>query len=143
MFSIVLMKNTLFITFIALLLTNCNSKEDYIQDVYVNFELDLSLPQYSNLTVLGNSIFVKGGNKGIIIYHFATTEYRVYDRNCSYEPSLTCSYVDSINSTIAFCSCCSSAFLLDQDGSAANSPAILPLKAYHYTLQNTILHVFN
>jgi len=137
------MKDAIFICFTALLLSSCNNKDDYIRNVYVNLELDLSLPEYSNLGVLGNSIFVEGGNKGIIIYHFATAEYRVYDRNCSYEPSLSCSYIDSVNATVVYCGCCSSAFLLDQDGSAANTPAILPLKAYNYTLQNNMLHVFN
>ena len=89
------------------------------------------------------TIFVSGGNAGIIIYHFGINEYKIYDRNCSYEPSLDCSYIDSLNATIAYCKCCSSIFLLDQNGSAANAPALLPLKQYNYALENQILHVFN
>ncbi len=134
--------STVFIGTIFLLLS-CNSKDDYIQDVYVNFELDLSLPEYSELDAFGNSILVSGGNQGIIIYHFATNEYRVYDRNCSYEPSLSCSYIDSINSTIAYCGCCTSAFILDQNGEVSNGPALLPLKQYNWTLNSSTLHVFN
>ena len=76
---------------------------------------DLSFPEYSDLDVPGNTIFVKGGNAGIIICHFATNEYKVYDRTCSYEPSLACSYIDSINFFVAYCGCCTSAFLLDQN----------------------------
>ena len=34
-------------------------------------------------------------------------------------------------------------FLLDQNGSAANSPAILPLKRYNYSLNNTLLYINN
>jgi Rieske Fe-S protein len=137
------MKAYILLFFITFLLFSCNSKDDYIQDVYVNFELDLSLPEYSELVALGNSITITGGNKGIIIYHFFTDEYRVYDRNCSYEPSLACSYIDSINSTIAYCGCCTSAFILDQDGAVANSPALLPLKQYKWTLNSSnILRVF-
>ncbi len=86
---------------------------------------------------------LKVGNKGMIIYRFSNYEYNIYDRNCSYEPNLECSYIDSINSTIAMCGCCSSAFLLDQNGVAANSPAVLPLKQYNYSLNNTLLHIFN
>ena len=128
---------------LLLLFIHCGDSNEYIQNVYVDIEIDLSLPEFSNLNTIGNSMFLEGGNKGIIIYSFSNYEYKIYDRNCSYEPSLSCSYIDSINSTIAFCGCCSSAFLLDQNGSAANSPAILPLKQYNYSLNNTILNIYN
>ena len=128
---------------LLLLFIHCGDSNEYIQNVYVDLEIDLSLPEFSTLNTVGNSMFLEGGSKGIIIYSFSNYEYKIYDRNCSYEPSLSCSYIDSINSTIAFCGCCSSAFLLDQDGSAANSPAILPLKQYNYSLNNTILYIYN
>ena len=137
------MKTNIILLCFGVLLGGCNSKDDYIKDVYVNFQLNLSLPEYSNLNTLGNSMFVSGGNAGIIIYHFGINEYKIYDRNCSYEPSLSCSYIDSINSTIAYCNCCTSAFLLDQDGTPVNAPALLPLKQYHYTLEGQTLYVFN
>ena len=127
----------------SLLLSSCVNKEDYICNTYINIDLDLSLPEYSDLTALDNSIFIEGGCAGIIIYHFATNEYKVYDRNCSYEPSLACSFIDSVNSAVAYCGCCSSAFLLSQDGAAANAPALLPLKMYNWILENNILRIFN
>ena len=123
---------------LLLLFIHCGDSNEYIQNVYIDIEIDLSLPEFSTLNTVGNSMFLEGGNKGIIIYSFSNYEYKIYDRNCSYEPSLSCSYIDSINSTIAFCGCCSSAFLLDQDGSAANSPAILPLKQYNYL---SLIHI--
>ena len=92
---------SLIITFLA-----CDSKEKYICDTYVNIEIDLNLPEFSDLNVIGKSIFVDGGCKGIIIYKSATNEYKIYDRNCSFEPALSCSFVDSINATVAYCSCC-------------------------------------
>ena len=121
----------------------CGDSNNYIQNVYVDVEIDLSLPQFSELNIVGNNIFIEGGNKGIIIYRHSNYEYKIYDRNCSFEPNLECSYIDSVNSIIALCGCCTSAFLLDQNGSAANSPAVLPLKQYNYTLNNTLLHIFN
>ena len=137
------MRLPIVIVLLPLLFSKCNSKDDYIRDVYVNIEIDLSLPEYSDLDAVGNSIFIEGGNKGLIIYHAGINEYNIYDRNCSYEPSLACSYIDSINSTIAYCKCCPSAFLMDQKGIAANTPALLPLKQYHYAINGQILHVFN
>jgi len=137
------MKKAKFLVLFLIIISSCGDSNDYIRNVYVDVEIDLSLPEFSPLNTVGNSIFVEGGNKGIIIYRFSNYEYNIYDRNCSYEPNLECSYIDSINSTIAMCGCCSSAFLLDQNGVAANSPAVLPLKQYNYSLNNSLLHIFN
>jgi len=137
------MKQAKFLIIFLLSIFSCGDSNNYIKNVYVDVEIDLSLPEFSNLNTVGNSLFIEGGNKGIIIYRHSNYEYKIYDRNCSYEPNLDCSYIDSVNSIIAFCGCCSSAFLLDQNGSAANSPAVLPLKQYNYSLNNTLLHIFN
>ena len=137
------MKQAKYFLIFLLSIFSCGDSNNYIRNVYVDVEIDLSLPEFSNLNTVGNSLFIEGGNKGIIIYRHSNYEYKIYDRNCSYEPNLECSYIDSINSIIAFCGCCSSAFLLDQNGSAANSPAVLPLKQYNYSLNNTLLHIFN
>ena len=137
------MKSILYTLIISLLILSCNSKEDYISEVYVNILIDLSLPEYSNLQVSGNSIFIEGGVEGIIIYHGVGSDYKVYDRNCSYEPSLACSYIDSVNSGIAYCGCCTSAFLLEQDGEVANSPALLPLKKYYFSLSGDQMIISN
>lgn len=137
------MKKAKFLVLFLIIISSCGDSNDYIRNVYVDVEIDLSLPEFSPLNTVGNSFFIEGGNKGIIIYRFSNYEYNIYDRNCSYEPNLECSYIDSVNSTIAMCGCCSSAFLLDQNGVAANSPAVLPLKQYNYSLNNTLLHIFN
>ncbi len=141
------MKNTYYLCLFFALLISCDSSKNYIRDTYVNCEIDISLPEYSELNTIGNSIFIDNhGNRGLIIYHFAINvddKYRVYDRNCSYENELSCAKIDSVNSNIAYCGCCSSAFLLDQNGQAVNSPAILPMKQYNWILNGTILHIFN
>ena len=85
------MKTIVYLLSFSLLIASCDSKDDYIEDVYVNIHIDLSLPEYSDLQVSGSSIFIEGGVEGIIIYHGVGNDYKVYDRNCSYEPSLACS----------------------------------------------------
>ena len=139
------MKLILYILSILFIFSTCNTKDDYIQDVYVNINVDLNLPEYSNLQATGNSIFIEGGVEGIIIYHGVGSDYKVYDRNCSYEPSLSCSKIDSVDAGIAYCGCCPSAFLLSNDANVLNSPALLPLKAYKWSLgnNNNILRIFN
>ena len=138
------MKSAIYILSILFILSTCNTKDDYIQEVYVDIIVDLNLPEYSNLQASGNSIFIEGGVEGIIIYHGVGSDYKVYDRNCSYESSLSCSQIDSINATLAYCDCCTSVFLLDQDGTPANKPALLPLKSYNWSLKNNnLLRIFN
>jgi hypothetical protein len=142
--KIAVMKKLGRILIISTLIFSCNSEDDFIQNVYVNELVDLSLPEYSEIATSGSSIFVDGGAEGIIIYHGVGNNYKVYDRNCSYEPSLACSHIDSVNSGIAYCGCCTSAFLISNTGEAINAPALLPLKAYHWNLgNNNILRIFN
>ena len=137
------MKNSIYILIISVLFFSCNTKDDYIQEVYVNEFINLSLPEYSELTTTGNTIFIEGGVEGIIIYHGVGNDYKVYDRNCSYEPSLACSVIDSVSSGIGYCRCCTSAFLISNNGEAINAPALLPLKSYSWSLDNNILRLFN
>jgi len=137
------MKSALYILIALFFFSTCNTKDDYIQEVYVNINIDLNLPEYSDLQVSGNSIFIKGGVEGIIIYHGIGNDYKVYDRNCSYEPSLSCSKIDSVDAGIAYCGCCTSAFLLSNDASVLNSPALLPLKKYYWTFSGSQMHISN
>jgi len=138
------MKLALYILCTLLIFSTCNTKDDYIQDCYVNINIDLNLPEFSYLQSPGNSIFIEGGCEGIIIYHGVGDDYKAYDRNCSYEPSLSCSKIDTVDAGIAYCGCCTSAFSLSNNGNALNSPALLPLKAYNWSLgNNNIIRIFN
>ena len=137
------MKSAIYILIALFFFSTCNTKDDYIQEVYVNINIDLNLPEYSDLQVSGNSIFIEGGVEGIIIYHGVGNDYKVYDRNCSYEPSLSCSQIDSVDAGIAYCGCCTSAFLLSNEASVLNSPALLPLKKYYWTLNGSLMHISN
>ena len=137
------MKKIILIFFIYCIVNSCNKQEDFIQDVYVSEFVDLSLPQYSEINITGNAVFIEGGVEGIIIFKDVGDNFKIYDRNCSYEPSSICAKIDSISSGIAFCGCCSSAFLISSSGEAINAPAILPLKKYRWSLNNNILHIHN
>lgn len=137
------MKKIVVLFLCVLFLSSCIDSNDYIQDVYVNIEIPVNQPEYSDLDAIGNSIFITGGVKGIIIYHANINDYRAFDRNCSFEPSTQCAYIDSVNSTIAFCNCCSSKFMIDQNGITANGPALLPLKEYYTSFSGGILKIKN
>ena len=129
--------------FFFLLFLSCQQEEDYIQNVMVDINLNLTLPEFSDLQTIGNYIFVNGGVKGIIVYHQGFDIYKTYDRNCSYEPSIACAKIDSINASIAMCNCCDSKFLLDQNGQTIDGPALLPLKQYSNNLSGNLLYIYN
>ena len=138
------MKKLSYIITISILIFSCNSNEDYIQNVYVDEYVNLNLPEYSDLNTSGSAIFTQGGVEGIIIYHGVGNDYKVYDRNCSYQPSLSCSAIDSVNSGIAFCGCCTSAFLISNTGESINAPALLSLKTYNWSLDgNNVMRIYN
>ena len=126
----------------CLLFFSCQKEEDYIQNVVVDINLNLTLPEFSDLQTVGNSVFITGGVKGIIVYHQGFDSYKTYDRNCSFEPSLSCARIDSINSSIAICKCCNSKFLLS-DGTPFDGPALLPLKKYQNNLSEDFLYIYN
>ena len=127
----------------CLLFFSCQKEEDYIQNVVVDINLNLTLPEFSDLQTVGNSVFINGGVKGIIVYHQGFDSYKTYDRNCSFEPSLSCARIDSVNSSIAICKCCNSMFLLEQNGENIDGPALLPLKQYPNNLSGDFLYIYN
>ena len=138
------MKKLTHILTVSIVIFSCNSQEDYIQNIYVDEYVYLNNPEYSELNINGSAIFIEGGVEGIIIYHAVGNEYKVYDRNCSYEPSLSCSVIDSVNSGIAFCGCCTSAFLISNTGESINAPALLSLKTYNWSLgDNNVMRIYN
>ena len=137
------MKKTIILVLNLMFLSSCVDSDDYIQDVYVNIEVPVNQPEYSDLDAIGNSILITGGVKGIIIYHANVNDYWAFDRNCSFEPSTQCAFIDSINSTIASCNCCSSKFLIDQNGITVNGPSLRSLKEYYTSFSGGILKIKN
>ena len=127
----------------CLLFFSCQKEEDYIQNVMVDINLNLTLPEFSDLQAVGNYVFITGGVKGIIVYHQDFDSYKTYDRNCSFEPSLSCARIDSVNSSIAICKCCNSMFLLEQNGDNIDGPALLSLKQYPNNLSGDFLYIYN
>ena len=126
-----------------LLFFSCQKEEDYIPNVVVDIDLNLTLPEFSDLQTVGNYVFITGGVKGIIVYRQGFDSYKTYDRNCSFEPSLSCARIDSVNSSIAICKYCNSMFLLEQNGDNIDGPALLPLKKYDNSLLEDVLHIYN
>lgn len=109
---------------------SCRKKEDLVPNVYVNFTIFLSDPEFSILQTIGNNVFVTGGVSGIIIYRVSQSEFVAFDRCCTYKPSDRCAILpDTGNTLFLKCPCCGSMFSFI-DGSVQASPAERPLTSY-------------
>ena len=122
-------KVILVMSFMLLLHSECN-KQDEIPYVFVNFELNIYDPDFSELQTVGGYVNLNGGYKGIIIYRRSIDEFMAYDRSCTYLPHEPCEKVTVDNSTLfAECECCGSKFMM-YDGMVSKGPAARALIQY-------------
>jgi hypothetical protein len=129
---------------LAVLLWGCSeqSTAPNIPPKLVSIEINLSNIQYQALRQVGGWVYLSGGNKGLIIYRQSQTEYRVWDRICTYGPTENCEVV-SMNSSGFYMedTCCKSTF--DLDGFPSSGPAKYPLVEYKGVSDGTFLYISN
>jgi len=127
-----------------LLLSNACSKDETndIAQYYVDFTIYLNEPSCVDLTVVGGWMYVNAGTKGVIIYRKSTTEFTASERNCTFDPTASCSIVQVLSGISAVDSCCSSRFSIF-DGSVINGPATRPLYQYKTLFDGNALRVYN
>ncbi|MCF8373371.1 MAG: hypothetical protein K9H64_17260 [Bacteroidales bacterium] len=129
--------------FLVSVISSCKDKNQVVPYKYVNFSFSVFDPEYAALTVPGNSITVKGGVSGILIYRISETDFAAYDRTCTYEISDSCKVkVDDSGIFAVDSTCCYSEYLL-LDGSVTKGPATYPLKRYNTSFDGTYLRVYN
>lgn len=123
---------------------SCNENHQVVPNVYVDFTIMLTDPEFNALNVPGNSITVTGGVNGIIIYRISQDEFAAYDRTCTHNVDDSCQV--QVDETLLFAvdsMCCGSKFLL-LDGSVYEGEAIYPLKSYRTSFDgSTYLRVYN
>ena len=128
-----------------------------IPDVYVNFKLDLSDPQFTDLNALGGTVLINaktnnwpysGGydDNGIII-HAWVDEFFAYDRTCPHDyvvNGLSIKVnIDPTNSLDAICPQCSTYYALSAGGTPAKGIGQYPLKNYKTSFDGRFVMVWN
>lgn len=152
--SIPMNKTILCITLVLLAVACKKSKNinnDPINDVPVNLTINMALNNYSHLLNVGTHVFEEGGVRGVVIVHHTDDNYYAFDRNCSYQPSNTCSKIEVDSSVLifrcgeskngSFQKCCDSKFLMD--GEVFNGPATFGLKRYQVIRSGNLLNIKN
>jgi len=124
---------------------SCNKNQNRVPYVPIDLYINIALPSYTNLNVIGGWVYVSGGSKGLIVYRQTAETFMIYDRHCTYDVNAPCASasVDSTNLAIS-CDCDGSQYQL-YDGAVINGPATFSLQQYQSIydgLANT-LHIYN
>ena len=124
---------------------SCNKNQNRVPYVPIDLYINITLPSYTNLNVIGGWVYVSGGSKGLIVYRQTAEKFMIYDRHCTYDVTAPCApaSVDSTNLAIS-CDCDGSQYQL-YDGAVINGPATFSLQQYQSIydgLANT-LHIYN
>jgi len=105
-----LMKKYIFLLFIPLLF-GCDKEEfqnnnPYLPNYPVNLNINMSLPQYSNLLSPANAVYINSGGNGIrgIIVFNTGSGYVAYDAACPNQALASCSTM-TISGIDAICPC--------------------------------------
>ena len=137
------MKQLLFLfLIISFCSQSCETNDNYIPDVYVQFQIPLT-----EIGGIGQAIYTNEnyGVKGIIIYHEGFNNYLAFDRACSYAPEEKCEKVELDNllaPSFLVDSCCGATFFLS-DGTPTVGAASLPLRQYHTSTDGSYLYIRN
>ena len=85
---------------------SCNKNQNRVPYVPIDLYLNITLPSYTNLNVIGGWVYVSGGSKGLIVYRQTAETFMIYDRHCTYDVNATCvsATVDSTNLAVS-CDC--------------------------------------
>jgi Rieske Fe-S protein len=129
-----------------LLLVGCRSQTgDFVPNVLVDVFINMNLPSYQQLNLVGGTLFFnEAGYRGLIVHRLALDEFRAYDRACTFQPSESCHVVELDTATnLLECPCCNSRFSLD--GFPARGPAGINLRQYRtlYSSSSNTLRITN
>jgi len=139
-------KTSILVSLLLLTITqSCRKNTNIVPYVAVDIYLNISLPAYSNLNVIGGWVYASGGSKGLIVYRQTADVFMAYDRHCTYNADNPCGSA-TVDSTgiYAECDCDGSKYQL-YDGQVVNGPATYSLKQYQTSFNdiNNTLHIYN
>ena len=125
-----------------LMQARCDSVQQDIPFVPVDFDINLDLPAYQPLNVPTGHVLLTGGSKGIVVYRYTADQFVALDRHATYDIPAGCA-VEVSEDGLFLEDPCSESQRLILDGSVMNGPATIPLHGYYIRWTPPILRVFN
>jgi len=155
------LKSKIVFFFIAVLITfsvtGCKkNKNDVIPDVYVDFTINLSDPEFFELNAIGNTRIVTRytnnwgysaagyGDNGIIVYRSTLEDFYAYDCTCPYDFVINGTSVKlKIDGIFAVCPVCGTTYALPSFGTPYSGVGRYPLKNYKTNFNGQFVHVWH
>ena len=117
-----------------------NNNNPYIPNYAVNVDINMNLPQYSNLKFVSNGVYIPNqGVRGIIIFNTSGTTYNAFDAACPNQALSSCSTM-TIKGINALCACDNAEYSLFSGQSTGKQ---YPLKQYRVEVNGNLLRVYN
>jgi nitrite reductase/ring-hydroxylating ferredoxin subunit len=120
---------------------NFNNNNPFIPNYSFSYEINLSLPQYSNLQFASNSVRILdsgAGARGIIVFNTGSG-YNAFDAACPNQALSSCSTM-TVNGINATCPCDNAQYSLFTGQSAGLQ---YPMKQYRVQINGNLLIVYN
>lgn len=140
-----MLRPTLFYMATALVLATSCKKDNTtgVPPVQLDVSINITLPEYVDLQVVGGWVYLTGGSQGLIVYRTSQDGFIALDRHCPYQPENFCRvYVDESEVIARDTACCHSAFLI-VNGQPTEGPSSFPLKSYNTTFNGTMLRIYS
>jgi len=128
--------------------TNSNNNNNpYIPNYTVNVDINMNLPQYSDLKFVSNAVYIPNqGARGIIVFN-SGSGYNAFDAACPNQALSSCSTMtfkkiddQRIDRTNVVCACDNAVYSLFSGQSAGKQ---YPLKQYRVEVNGNLLRVYN
>jgi nitrite reductase/ring-hydroxylating ferredoxin subunit len=117
-----------------------NNNNPYLPNYPVNLEINMNLPQYSDLKFVSNAVYIANqGVRGIIIFNTSGTTYNAFDAACPNQALTDCSTM-TIKGIMTICPCDNAEYSLFSGQSAGKQ---YPLKQYRVQVSGNVLRVYN
>jgi nitrite reductase/ring-hydroxylating ferredoxin subunit len=124
-----------------------NNNNPYLPNYTVNLDVNMSLPQYSDLKFVSNGVYVTGqGVRGVFVFNTGSG-YVAFDAACPNQALSSCSTMtfkkiddQRIDRTNVVCACDNAQYSLFSGQSAGKE---YPLKQYRVEVNGNLLRVYN
>ena len=112
----------------------------YIPNYTVNVDINMNLPQYSDLKYVSNAVYISGqGVRGIIVFN-SGSGYNAFDAACPNQALSSCSTMPIKGGIMALCACDNTEYSLFTGQSKGKQ---YPLKQYRVEVNGNLLRVYN
>lgn len=105
------LKTFVSVLFLSFLMAGCSTqtseRNPYLQEVNFSIELNLNLPAYSPLKIIGNPVFVNtagAGSNGLLVMNSGFDFFVAFEASCANHAPNTCSTL-KIDGQNAVCEC--------------------------------------